>query len=67
MEGVTDLGIGAFTVAVPQPSLTILKTSTVLSDPVNNTTLPKRIPRAVVRYDVSVTNSGPGTVDANTL
>ena len=68
VEGtVTDLGVGTFTVAIPQPSLTILKTSTVLSDPVNNTTNPKRIPLAVVRYDVTVTNSGPGTVDADTL
>jgi uncharacterized repeat protein (TIGR01451 family)/fimbrial isopeptide formation D2 family protein len=64
---VTDLGVGGFTVAIPQPALTILKTSTVLSDPVNNTTNPKRIPLAVVRYDVTVTNSGPGTVDAGTL
>ena len=39
----------------------------MLSDPVNNTTNPKRIPLAVVRYDVSVTNSGPGTVDSGTL
>jgi hypothetical protein len=64
---VTDVGVGNFTVVIPQPSLTILKTSTVLSDPVNNTTNPKRIPLAVVRYDVTVTNSGPGTVDAGTL
>jgi uncharacterized repeat protein (TIGR01451 family) len=64
---VTDLGVGSFTVAIPQPSLTILKTSAVLSDPVNNTTLPKRIPQAVVRYDVTITNSGPGTVDSGTL
>jgi uncharacterized repeat protein (TIGR01451 family)/fimbrial isopeptide formation D2 family protein len=64
---VTDLGVGTFTVAIPQPSLTILKTSTVISDPVNNTTNPKRIPMAVVQYDVTVTNSGPGTVDAGTL
>jgi len=64
---VTDLGVGGFTVAIPQPALTILKTSTVLSDPVNNATNPKRIPMAVVQYDVTVTNSGPGTVDAGTL
>jgi uncharacterized repeat protein (TIGR01451 family) len=68
VEGtVTDLGVGSFTVVIPQPSLTILKTSTVLSDPVNNTTNPKRIPLAVIRYDVTVTNTGPGTVDAGTL
>jgi uncharacterized repeat protein (TIGR01451 family) len=64
---VTDIGVGSFTVAIPQPSLTIIKTSTVLSDPVNGTTNPKRIPLAVVRYDVTVTNSGPGTVDSGTL
>jgi uncharacterized repeat protein (TIGR01451 family) len=66
VEGVTDLGLGSFEVAYPQPSLTIVKASTVLSDPMNNGA-PKRIPQAVVRYDITVTNSGPGTVDANTL
>jgi uncharacterized repeat protein (TIGR01451 family) len=68
VEGtVTDLGVGTFTVEIPQPSLTILKTSTVISDPINVTTNPKRIPRAVVRYDIVASNSGPGTVDSNTL
>jgi trimeric autotransporter adhesin len=64
---VTDLGVGNFTVVIPQPSLTILKASVVLSDPVNLGVNPRRIPNAVVRYDISVTNSGPGTVDAGTL
>jgi uncharacterized repeat protein (TIGR01451 family) len=64
---VTDLGVGNFQVVIPQPSLTVLKTSTILSDPVNNAINPKRIPNAVVRYEISVTNSGPGTVDAGTL
>jgi uncharacterized repeat protein (TIGR01451 family) len=64
---VTDLGVGNFTVAIPQPTITMVKTSTVLSDPVNNTTNPKRIPLSVVRYDITLTNSGPGTVDAGTL
>jgi uncharacterized repeat protein (TIGR01451 family) len=64
---VTDLGLGAFTVAIPQPSLTVLKTSTVLSDPANNSANPKRIPLSIVRYDIVTSNSGPGTVDANTL
>jgi trimeric autotransporter adhesin len=64
---VTDLGVGNFTVVIPQPALTILKTSTVLSDPVNNGVNPRRIPNAVVRYDITVTNSGPGTVDAGSL
>jgi trimeric autotransporter adhesin len=64
---VTDLGVGNFTVVIPQPTITMVKTSTVLSDPVNNTTNPKRIPNAVVRYDITLTNSGPGTVDSGTL
>lgn len=64
---VTDFNLGQFTVAIPQPSLTILKTSRVLSDPVNNTNFPKHIPLAVVQYEVTVTNSGPGTVDSGTL
>ena len=67
VEGVQDIGIGAFTVAIPQPALTILKTSTVLSDPVNLGVNPRRIPNAVVRYDITITNSGPGVVDAGTL
>jgi trimeric autotransporter adhesin len=68
VEGtVTDYNIGEFTVVIPQPSLTILKTSRVLSDPVNHAASPKRIPLAVVQYDVTVTNSGPGTVDAGSL
>jgi uncharacterized repeat protein (TIGR01451 family) len=68
VEGtVTDLGVGNFTVVFPQPTVTMVKTSAVLSDPFNNATNPKRIPNAVVRYDISLTNSGPGTVDAGTL
>jgi uncharacterized repeat protein (TIGR01451 family) len=39
----------------------------VLSDPVNLGVNPRRIPNAVVRYDITVTNSGPGVVDAGTL
>lgn len=66
VEGVTDLGVGSFVVAYPQPSITMLKSSVVLSDPTGGAN-PKRIPLAVVRYDVTITNSGPGTVDANTL
>jgi trimeric autotransporter adhesin len=62
---VTDLGVGNFTVAIPQPSITVLKSSSVFSAP--HAGAPKRIPLSVVQYDITVTNSGPGTVDANTL
>jgi len=66
VEGVTDLGVGNFIVAYPQPSITVVKSSTVLSDPTASAN-PKRIPGALVRYDISVTNSGIGVVDPNTL
>jgi uncharacterized repeat protein (TIGR01451 family) len=67
VEGVQDIGVGSFQVAIPRPTLTVVKTSSVLSDPVNLAVNPRRIPGAVVRYDVTVTNSGPGVVDAGTL
>jgi trimeric autotransporter adhesin len=62
---VFDLGVSNFIVALPQPSITMVKSSAVISAP--NAGLPKRIPQAVVQYDITITNSGPGTVDANTL
>lgn len=62
-DGVTCV----FTNTPKRPSLAVAKTSTVVSDPVNGGTNPKRIPGSVVRYVVNVTNSGTGTVDASTL
>jgi uncharacterized repeat protein (TIGR01451 family) len=62
-DGVTCL----FTNTAKRPSLTIVKSSTVLSDPVNAAVNPKRIPGAVVLYAMSVTNTGTGVVDASTL
>ncbi len=53
--------------AVVAPALQVQKTSEVLSDPYNATTLPKRIPGSIVRYAVTVTNSGTGLVDGSSL
>ncbi len=47
---------GTYTVSTA--TLTVTKTSTVISDPFNGVTNPKRIPGAVVRYSIVVTNSG---------
>ena len=48
------------------PVLDVTKTSCVVSDPVNGTTKPKRIPGAVIRYMFDVHNTGTGDVsDAN--
>lgn len=62
---VTDLGIGAFDVVTP--ALSIQKSTAVLSDPVNATSNPKRIPGSILRYTVTVTNTGQGSIDASTL
>jgi uncharacterized repeat protein (TIGR01451 family) len=54
----------------PKPNkanLTITKTSTLISDPVNGTANPKMIPGAIVEYAITVTNAGTGAVDANTI
>ena len=54
----------------PKPNkanLTITKSSTLISDPVNGTTNPKMIPGAIVEYAITVTNAGTGPVDANTI
>jgi len=62
-DGVTCV----FTNTAKRPSLTVSKSSTVLSDPVNGSDNPKRIPGSVVSYTITVTNTGTGTVDASSL
>jgi len=49
------------------PTLVVSKASQVISDPLNNTTNPKRIPGSVTEYSITITNTGPGFVDASTL
>lgn len=49
------------------PTLQVTKVAQTISDPVNGTVNPMSIPGAVVRYTVTVTNVGPGTVDADSL
>lgn len=64
---VTDLGVGSFVVYLPSPTLVISKTSQVLSDPYRGASNPLRVPGSVQLYTVLVRNTGPGTVDSNTL
>jgi uncharacterized repeat protein (TIGR01451 family) len=64
---VADTGVGPLQVAVPPPQLRVQKSSEVLSDPVNGASSPRRIPGAIVRYSVTVTNTGSGAVDADSL
>jgi hypothetical protein len=48
-------------------ALDIVKTSALVSDPTNGATNPKAIPGAIVRYSLQVSNSGPSTVDSNSV
>lgn len=56
---------------VSSATLAVAKTSTVVSDPFNNTTNPKAIPGAVMEYAIELTNSGganaTGVVITDTL
>ena len=47
--------------------LTVIKFSTLISDPVNGTINPKMIPGAVLRYFITVTNTGNTVVAANSI
>lgn len=49
------------TYTVDTAALAVTKTSSVISDPLNSTTNPKAIPGAVVRYTITVTNTGRAT------
>jgi uncharacterized repeat protein (TIGR01451 family) len=49
------------------PSLVFMKTVSVASDPVNLTSNPKNIPGAFIEYTLRVTNTGAGTVTANSI
>ena len=54
------------TVTVSAP-LTLAKASTVYSDPVNGTTLPKAVPGAVMTYTLTITNPGSTLADSNSV
>jgi hypothetical protein len=62
----TAAGSAGLTV-IGYPNLVFLKTVAIYSDPVNNTANPKNIPGAEVDYTLTVTNTGLGTVDSDTL
>lgn len=47
--------------------LTVVKLSTVHSDPVNGTTNPKAIPGAVIEYQIIITNPAANPIDADTV
>jgi hypothetical protein len=48
-------------------TLTAVKSSALVSDPINGATNPKMIPGAVVNYSISISNSGTLAVDSSTI
>jgi uncharacterized repeat protein (TIGR01451 family) len=52
---------------VSTATLTVTKTSTVVSDPVNGTTAPRLIPGAVVQYCIAVQNAAGGAAASSVL
>lgn len=62
---ITDVHTGTFLTS--GPLLTLSKSVSVLSDPVNGGTNPKAIPGAVMLYTITVSNSGAGEPDSGTL
>lgn len=62
---ITDLGVGVFKVVAPLISM--IKLTSTLSDPLNNTSNPKAIPGAIVEYQITVQNMGEGAADNNSI
>lgn len=54
------------TFVVEAPEITVAKTSTIVSDPVNGTSNPKAIPGAVIEYCITVAN-GAGSAEATDI
>ena len=63
-SGNQAMSIHDITFCRPSATVTVTKISSILSDPVNGTTNPKRIPDAVVQYCILVSNSGSATANA---
>lgn len=65
--GTADSTIACTYTNTAKPILSVLKLSSVVSDPVNNVSNPKSIPGSVVAYTIQVSNTGPGSVDNNSV
>ena len=64
---VSDLGTGTFHVVL-LPSIMVVKSSTIISDPVNGVSASaKAIPGAEVQYTIQVINNGSGVADADSI
>lgn len=62
IDGVTS-PTDSETVSMAMPSLTVIKSVTAYSDPINGTSGPKAIPGSFMTYTILVTNTGLGQAD----
>jgi uncharacterized repeat protein (TIGR01451 family) len=62
---ITDTALGGFVLNAVE--LIIEKSNTLISDPVNGISSPKRIPGAVVRYNLAVSNETLGSPSSNSV
>lgn len=63
----TTAANAAITINDLTPNVTAGKVSSIVSDPANGVTNPKRIPGAVVSYTIEVSNAGGAKPDADTI
>jgi uncharacterized repeat protein (TIGR01451 family) len=68
----SNAGVGAaasatLTVSPYMPSISLLKSVALVSDPVNNLTNPKAIPGSLSDYTVRLTNAGQGAADSGSI
>lgn len=65
--GQQAISLHDITFCSPYTTLSVTKTSAVISNPVEGTTNAKAIPSALIEYIISVSNTGDSSVDANTV
>ncbi|MBQ0772792.1 MAG: proprotein convertase, P, partial [Sphingomonadales bacterium] len=63
-SGNQAMSIHDITFCKPTTTLSVTKISSIISDPVNGSTNPKRIPDAIVQYCILVSNSGAASASA---
>ena len=63
-SGNQAMSIHDITFCKPTTTLSVTKISSIISDPVNGSTNPKRIPDAIVQYCILVSNSGAASANS---
>ncbi|MFH1864931.1 MAG: hypothetical protein ABIK85_03535 [Candidatus Eisenbacteria bacterium] len=66
-SGQGDFTLTGSITCTSDPDITVVKSASTASDPVNGSTNPKAIPGATILYTVTATNSGTGATDVNSV